>query len=70
MIYIILGTIYGLFLFLCSISSYVLGLKHGKQLSEKIIPTLNNPIKEVIQHFEAKKEENEIKSVIGEYWGE
>lgn len=72
MIYIVLGTAYGLFLFFIGIKAYTVGLKHGKLLIDKEVPTIINPIAEpiqkVIQHFEEKKQEQEIKSVVEDYW--
>jgi hypothetical protein len=48
------GLILGLVFFLCTISAYSLGIKHGKQMSEKIVPNLN-PIKAIKNHIENKE---------------
>ena len=63
---IVIGLCVGMVFFLCTLKAYTLGIKHGKQLSDKIIPTLElNPLKEVLEH---KNEKVEIKSAIDEYW--
>ena len=62
MVYIAIGTAYGLFLFLCVIKAYSIGFKHGKQVSNGIIPT--NPIapvktlKQVLNTKEIKKQDD------------
>ena len=48
--------------FMC-INSYILGLKHGKQLVIKEIPTIRSPVqivKEIKQEHETTKQENEL----------
>lgn len=48
MLQIIIGLVFGLFLFGVTIQSYILGLKHGKLLINHIIPTfIPTPIEAV-----------------------
>jgi hypothetical protein len=68
MVNIILGLCVGIVLFLCCIKSYILGLKHGKQLANKEIPVMES-IKEIAQHFEINKEVKKVESGIDGYWG-
>lgn len=53
----ILGLVTGLVLFLCTILAYILGIKHGKQLSQSSVPKLNiNPVQVYKEHKTAKEE--------------
>jgi hypothetical protein len=50
--------------FMC-IGAYCLGLKHGKQLSNAIIPQVNiNPVKPIVEAIEQKKEEKQAEVLI------
>ncbi len=58
----LIGLILGAVLFLCSISAYIMGLKHGKELSKGNVPKIDiNPVKPIIKiidkHEEKKKTE-------------
>lgn len=60
MIYMILGIVLGLFFFISTIAAYTLGLKHGKQLGNREMPTINlNPVKAYTKHVEAKAEKTQ-----------
>lgn len=64
MINTILGIVLGLCFFIATISAYILGLKHGKQLSNGSIPTVNiNPIKPIINAVEQQKQKREEKEI-------
>ena len=69
---IVIGLLVGGLFFMSNISAYILGLKHKKIISSGNIPKLEiplvEPIKEVIQHFEDKKEEKKAEIVREEYW--
>lgn len=70
---ILIGLIVGLVFFTSTISAYILGLKHSKQIALDIIPftpleEVTQKVAEVKQHFETKKQEEEIESVVEEYW--
>lgn len=73
MIDMLMGLILGLVLFLCVIKGYCLGLKHGKQLSNGIVPKLElNPIKhftEAIETHKQSKEEIKIKNDLDDVMG-
>lgn len=59
--YVFLAIALGLFFFIVCVKSYTLGLKHGKQLGNNNIPTVNlNPIKAYKEHKEAEEEKKEI----------
>jgi hypothetical protein len=50
--------------FMC-IKAYTLGLKHGKQLSNAIIPQVNiNPVKPIVEAIEQKKEEKQAEVLV------
>jgi len=56
MLYMIFGIALGLFFFIATIKAYTIGLKHGKQLANKEVPTINlNPIKAYTEHKEEKE---------------
>ena len=63
----LIGLLVGVAFFMSTIKAYTLGIKHGKQLINKEVPKIE-PLKEIIQHFEAKKEEKHIESATEEYW--
>jgi hypothetical protein len=43
-----------------SVSAYILGLKHGKSISDGKVPIMNiNPVKTVIQKVEEHKDKKE-----------
>jgi hypothetical protein len=53
--------------FFMSISAYILGLKHGKQLSNNIIPSVNlNPTKPIIEAVKIHKENKVAESLQNE----
>jgi hypothetical protein len=54
---IIIGLVSGLVFFLCLVSTYLMGLKHGKLLEKKIVPTINpvTSLKEYVNKREADK---------------
>jgi dihydropteroate synthase len=57
---ILIGLLIGGLFFIATITAYTLGLKHGKQLSNAVIPQVNiNPIKPIVEAIEQKKEEKE-----------
>jgi hypothetical protein len=58
----LIGLITGLFLFICCLTAYTTGLRHGKTLSKGEVPKLElNPLKPIIrtvnQHKQAKEQE-------------
>ena len=60
LIEIFIGLGAGLVLFLCTIKAYTLGLKHGKQLGNATIPTMDiNPVKAYTEHMQAKEEKKQ-----------
>jgi len=69
---VIIGLIVGLVFFISTIKAYTLGIKHGKQLTNKEVPVFKmpdtmDPLK-YIETLKEKKEEKQIKSAIDEYW--
>jgi hypothetical protein len=65
MIYnILIATILIIAFFMC-IGAYCLGLKHGKQLSNAVIPQVNiNPVKPIVDAIEQKKEEKQAEVLV------
>ena len=56
----IFGIVLGLFFFIATIKAYTLGLKHGKQLGNATIPTMDiNPVKAYTEHMQAKEEKKQ-----------
>ena len=51
--YLVIGLLAGVVFFVCTISAYVLGIKHGKSIKHGGVPNLN-PIK---AHKEKKNQE-------------
>jgi hypothetical protein len=57
----IMGILAGLFMFIICITAYTLGLKHGKQLSNKEIPKINlNPIQSITEVVEGYREKKKV----------
>lgn len=73
MIYMLLGLTLGLVLFLCTIKAYILGLSHGKQLANVIVPKLDlnpiQPIKQAIELHKETKEQTKITNDLDEVMG-
>lgn len=68
MIYIILGLALGLIFFIATIKAYTIGVKHGKQLSQSIVPNVNiNPVKTFKDYLD-KKEQNKNVDLVNEGW--
>jgi hypothetical protein len=62
---IAIGLCVGAILFLSTMTAYLTGLKHGKQLSNAIIPQVNiNPVKPIVEAIEQKKEEKQAEVLI------
>lgn len=58
---LIVGLCVGVVFFLCTISAYILGLGHGKQLGNNKVPVINlNPVKAIIEQAKGEKEEKKI----------
>jgi hypothetical protein len=55
--YILIGLASGLVFFLCLLSTYLMGLKHGKLLNNKIVPSINpaTSLKRYVAERQAKK---------------
>lgn len=52
----LIGLAEGLVLFLCLLIAYITGIKHGKQISQGIVPNVNlNPVKAIVKIKEDKK---------------
>ena len=58
----IIGLVSGLVFFLCLISAYLMGLKHGKLLYKKIVPSIN-PITSLKQYVNKREADKEIDKV-------
>jgi hypothetical protein len=55
-----IGLCVGAILFLCTMTAYITGLKHGKAMSNNQIPQVNiNPVKPIVEAIEQKKEEKQ-----------
>jgi hypothetical protein len=58
---ILIGLSLGLVLFLCTISAYITGVEHGRELSKGNVPKLNlNPVKAITKAVEQHKEEKKV----------
>lgn len=63
----IIGLLTGLFLFICTIASYSLGVKHGKEMARGKAPEINlNPVQAVTKAVKAKQEKEEQEKAIDE----
>ena len=61
---IIISLSIGALFFICTLSAYILGLRHGKTLASGNIPKLQlNPIQAIIERVDAKKEAEEAKKI-------
>ena len=60
----VIGIAAGCVFFIACLKAYTIGLKHGKQISDKVIPQVNinpvEPIKEVLKDKAADKQEELI----------
>jgi hypothetical protein len=59
---ILIGLVSGLVFFLCLISTYLMGLKHGRLLDKKVIPNIN-PVSSLKKYIEQKKGQAEVDNV-------
>ena len=60
----LIGLGVGLVFFLCTITAYTLGLRHGRELSKGIMPRLDiNPIRPILKVVERAKEEKRAKEL-------
>jgi len=60
----LIGLGVGLVFFLCTITAYTLGLRHGRELAKGITPRLElNPIKPILKAVERVKEEKKVKEL-------
>ena len=60
----LIGLCLGAILFLCSITVYTLGLRHGRELSKGIMPRLSiNPIPSIVRAVEKREEEKRAKEL-------
>lgn len=66
----LIGISLGLFFFICTVSAYLMGFRHAKQMDKGIAPELNlNPVKalnKAIEQKETKKEEAETRQELDE----
>ena len=55
-----IGIAAGWIFFIACLKSYTVGLKHGKQISNKEVPTVNiNPVEPIKEVLNAKKEDKQ-----------
>lgn len=67
MLNMIVGLSLGLVLFLCAITAYAIGLKHGRALAKGNIPEVRlNPVKATIQAVEQRSQKKEAAKVTDE----
>ncbi|QGZ99424.1 hypothetical protein [Dehalobacter restrictus] len=60
MVELVIGLCVGTIFFIVTILAYTLGIKHGKLLSQKIVPEVNfNPIQAITKAVEQHKEKVE-----------
>ena len=58
------GLSVGLVFFLCTITAYTLGLKHGRELAKGITPRLDiNPIPSIVRAVEKREEKKKAKEL-------
>ena len=60
----LIGLSLGMVLFLCTITAYTLGIRHGRELAKGIMPRLSiNPVKPILKAVERVKEEKKAKEL-------
>jgi len=63
----LIGLSLGLVIFIITITTYTLGIRHGRELAKGITPRLSiNPVKPILKAVERVKEENKAKELGGE----
>lgn len=66
-LYLLPGLLIGLFLFICCIKAYTIGLKHSFELVKGNVPKLNlNPIQPLIKAVEEHNEQKEAEKAAEE----
>ena len=60
----LIGLSLGAAIFLCTITAYTLGLRHGRELTKGNIPKLSiNPIPSIVRAVEKREEEKKAKEL-------
>lgn len=64
---LIASLIIGLFLFVCTITAYCIGIQHGRELTKGNVPKINlNPVKPIIKAVEAHEEKKKAETLVDE----